>query len=140
MDRQRRIEILKQEKITLELLAEVTTDDDRKKVLKERVQAYEFTINEIEAKQPKVRINEFLDSNKNWVINVLVNDELIANENIEFISKRPSKEVKVVELLIKEEAGSINSNKLLTKRDKLILSMKKRIKKLSRELGVLIHE
>lgn len=140
MDRQRNIKILKQEKITLELLAEVTTDDERKKVLKERVQAYEFAINELEGNQPKVRINEFLDSNKNWVINVLVNDELIANENIEFISSRSSKDVRVVELLIKEETGSINSNKLLTKRDKLILSMKKRIKKLSRELGVLIHE
>ena len=140
MDRQRRIEILKQEKKTLELLAEVTTDATRKKELKERVQAYEFAINELEGKQVKVRINEFLDGNKNWCTNVLVNDELIANENIEFISNRPSKEVKVVELVIKEEAATINSNKLLSKRDKLILSIKKRIKKLSRELGVLIHE
>ncbi|MGG7144832.1 hypothetical protein ACQPVP_15420 [Clostridium nigeriense] len=140
MDRQRKIEILKQEKITLELLAGVTTDDKRKKELKERVQAYEFALNEIECTQPKVRINEFLDRNKNWVINVLVNDELIANENIEFISNRPNKDVRVVELLIKEEAGNTNSNKFLTKQEKLILSMKKGIKKLSRELGVLIHE
>lgn len=140
MDRKRGIEILKQEKITLELIAEVTTDDKRKKELKERVQAYEFILNEIEGNQPKVRINEFLDSDKNWVINVLVNDELIANENIEFISSRSSKDVRVVELLIKEEAASINSNKFLTKQEKLILNMKKGIKKLSRELGVLIHE
>ena len=140
MDRKRGIEILKQEKMTLELLEEVTTDNKRKKEIKERVQAYEFAINEIKDEQPKVRINEFLDKNKNWVINVLVNDELIANENIEFISKRPSNDVRVVELLIKEEAGSIKSNKFLSKREKLILSMRKRIKKLSRELGVLIHE
>ena len=49
MDRKRGIEILKQEKITLELIAEVTTDDKRKKELKKRVQAYEFILNEIES-------------------------------------------------------------------------------------------
>lgn len=39
MDRKRGIDILKQEKTTLELIAEVTKDDKRKKELKERVQA-----------------------------------------------------------------------------------------------------
>lgn len=139
MDRKRGIDILKQEKTTIELIAEVTKDDKRKKELKERVQAYELAINEMEGKQPKVRINEFLDSNKNWCRNVFVNDELISNENIEFISKRPSKEVKVVELVIKDNTAAINSNNFFTKREKSILSMKKRIKKLSRELGVSIH-
>ena len=139
MDIRRAISILGEERRTLELIAEVTRDDKRKKELKERVQAYELAINELEGKQPKVRIKEFLDSNKNWCINVLVNDELISNENIEFISNRPSKEVKVVELVIKDDTSTINYNKLLTKREKLILSMKKRIKKLSRELGVSTH-
>lgn len=139
MDIRRAISILGEERRTLELIAEVTRDDKRKKELKERVQAYELAINELEGKQPKVRIKEFLDSNKNWCINVLVNNELISNENIEFISNRPSKEVKVVELVIKDDTSTINYNKLLTKREKLILSMKKRIKKLSRELGVSIH-
>ncbi|MBS6504628.1 MAG: hypothetical protein KH415_24000, partial [Clostridium sp.] len=131
--------ILGEERRTLKGIAEVTTDYDRKKELKKRVQAYDLILNQIEGKQPKVRINEFLDKNRNWVINVLVNDELIQNENIEFISNRPSKEVKVVELVIKDDTSSINSNKFLTKREKLIISMKKRIKKLSRELGVITH-
>ncbi|MBS6504619.1 MAG: hypothetical protein KH415_23955 [Clostridium sp.] len=139
MDKRRGIDILKQEKTTLELIAEVTKDDKRKKELKERVQAYDLILNQIEGKQPKVRIKEFLDSNKNWCINVFVNDELILNENIEFISKRPSKEVKVVELVIKDDTSTINFKKLLNKREKLIVNMKKRIKKRSRELGVSIH-
>lgn len=139
MDRRRAISILGEERRTLKGIAEVTTDYDRKKELKKRVQAYDLILNQIEGKQPKVRIKEFLDSNKNWCINVFVNDELITNENIEFISNRPSKEVKVVELVIKDDTSSINSNKFLTKREKLIISMKKRIKKLSRELGVITH-
>ena len=139
MDRRRAISILGEERRTLKGIAQVTTDYDRKKELKKRVQAYDLILNQIEGKQPKVRIKEFLDSNKNWCINVLVNDELITNENIEFISNRPSKEVKVVELVIKDDTSSINSNKFLTKREKLIISMKKRIKKLSRELGVITH-
>ena len=139
MDRRRAISILGEERRTLKGIAEVTTDYDRKKELKKRVQAYDLILNQIEGKQPKVRIKEFLDSNKNWCINVFVNDELITNENIEFISNRPSKEVKVVELVIKDDTSSINSNKFLTSREKLIISMKKRIKKLSRELGVITH-
>lgn len=139
MDRRRAISILGEERRTLKGIAEVTTDYDRKKELKKRVQAYDLILNQIEGKQPKVRIKEFLDSNKNWCINVFVNDELITNENIEFISNRPSKEVKVVELVIKDDTSSINSNKFLTNREKLIISMKKRIKKLSRELGVITH-
>lgn len=139
MDRRRAISILGEERRTLKEIAEVTSDGIRKRELKARVQAYDIILNHIEGKQPKVRIKEFLDSNKNWCINVFVNDELISNENIEFISKRPSKEVKVVELVIKDDTSTINSNKLLTNREKLILSMKKRIKKLSRELGVSIH-
>lgn len=139
MDRRRAISILGEERRTLKGIAEVTTDYDRKKELKKRVQAYDLILNQIEGKQPKVRIKEFLDSNKNWCINVFVNDELITNENIEFISNRPSKEVKVVELVIKDDTSSLNSNKFLTNREKLIISMKKRIKKLSRELGVITH-
>jgi hypothetical protein len=139
VDRRRAISILGEERRTLKGIAEVTTDYDRKKELKKRVQAYDLILNQIEGKQPKVRIKEFLDSNKNWCINVFVNDELITNENIEFISNRPSKEVKVVELVIKDDTSSINSNKFLTNREKLIISMKKRIKKLSRELGVITH-
>lgn len=139
MDRRRAIKILEEEKRTIDLIEGITADAIRKKELKERVQAYDLILNEIEDEQPKVRIKEFLDSNKNWCINVFVNDELISNKNIEFISNRPSKEVKVVELVIKDTTSVINSNKLLTKREKLILSMKKRIKKLSRELGVSIH-
>ena len=140
MDRRRAISILEEERITLKGMAEVTIDTTRKKELKARVQAYDIILNQIEDKQTKVRIKEFLDSNKNWCINVLVNDELISNENIEFISKRPSKEVKIVELVIKDDTSTINSNKGLTKRGKLVLSMKKRIKKFSKELGVIIHE
>lgn len=139
MDRRRAIRILEEERRTLKGIAEVTTETTRKKELKERVQAYDFILNQIEGKQPKVRIKEFLGSNKNWCINVLVNDELIENENIEFISKRPSKEVKIVELVIKDDTSTINSNKVLSKREKLILNMKKRIKKLSKELGVSIN-
>ncbi|MDB1935106.1 MULTISPECIES: hypothetical protein [Clostridium] len=139
MNIRKAISILGEERRTLELIAEVTTEDKRKKELKERVQAYDLILNQIEGKQPIVRIKEFLDSNKNWCRNVFVNDELISNENIEFISKRPSKEVKVVELVIKDNTAAINSNNFFTKREKSILSMKKRIKKLSRELGVSIH-
>lgn len=139
MNIRKAISILGEERRTLELIAEVTTEDKRKKELKERVQAYDLILNQIEGKQPIVRIKEFLDSNKNWCRNVFVNDELISNENIEFISNIPSKEVKVVELVIKEDTSTINSNKISTKREKLILSMKKRIKKLSRELGVSTH-
>lgn len=140
MDRKRGIDILKQEKTTLELIAEVTKDDKRKKELKERVQAYELAINEIEGKQPKVRINEFLDKNKNWVINVLVNDELISNENIEFISKRPSKDVRVVELVVKEDISSKKNNKILAKIENLILSINKRFRVINREIGESINE
>ncbi|MDU3549065.1 MAG: hypothetical protein E7F83_16795 [Clostridium sp.] len=139
MDIRKAISILGEERRTLKGISEITSDAIRKKELKERVQAYDLILNQIEGKQPIVRIKEFLDSNKNWCINVLVNDELISNENIEFISNRPSKEVKVVELVIKDDTSPINSNKILTKREKLILSMKKRIKKLTRELGVSIH-
>lgn len=57
--------------------------------------------------------------------------DIILSENIEFISKRPSKEVKVVELVIKDNTSTINSNKLSIKREKLILNMKKRLKKIS---------
>lgn len=138
MDRRRGIDILKQEKTTIELIAEVTKDDKRKKELKERVQAYELAINEMEGKQPKVRINEFLD--KNWVINVLVNDELIQNENIEFISKRPSKDVRVVELVVKEDISSKKNNKILAKIENLILSINKRFKVINREIGESINE
>lgn len=140
MDKKRGIDILKQEKTTLELIAEVTKDDKRKKELKERVQAYELAINEMEGKQPKVRINEFLDKNKNWVINVLVNDELIQNENIEFISKRPSKDIRVVELVVKEDISSKKNNKILSKIEKLILSINKRFKVINREIGESINE
>ena len=140
MDRKRGIDILKQEKTTLELIAEVTKDDKRKKELKERVQAYELAINEIEGKQPKVRINEFLDKNKNWVINVLVNDELIQNENIEFISKSPSKDVRVVELVVKEDISSKKNNKILAKIENLILSINKRFRVINREIGESINE
>lgn len=140
MDRKRGIDILKQEKTTLELIAEVTKDDKRKKELKERVQAYELAINEMEGKQPKVRINEFLDKNKNWVINVLVNDELIQNENIEFISKRPSKDVRVVELVVKEDISSKKNNKILAKIENLILSINKRFRVINREIGESINE
>lgn len=139
MDIRKAISILGEERRTLKGISEITSDGIRKKELKERVQAYDLILNQIEGKQPKVRIKEFLDSNKNWCINVFVNDELISNENIEFISNRPSKEVKVVELVIKDDTSPINSNKILTKREKLILSMKKRIKKLTRELGVSIN-
>lgn len=139
MDIRKAISILGEERRTLKGISEITSDGIRKKELKERVQAYDLILNQIEGKQPKVRIKEFLDSNKNWCINVFVNDELISNENIEFISNRPNKEVKVVELVIKDDTSPINSNKILTKREKLILSMKKRIKKLTRELGVSIH-
>lgn len=139
MDIRRAIRILEDEKRTLELIEGVTYSVTRKKELKEKVQSYDLILNQIEGKQPKVRIKEFLDNNKNWCINVLVNDELISNENIEFISNRPSKEIKVVELVIKDATSTTNSNKSLTKREKLILNMKKRIKKLSRELGVSIY-
>lgn len=139
MDRRRAISILGEERRTLKEIAEVTSDGIRKRELKARVQAYDLILNQIEGKQPKVRIKEFLDGNKNWCINVFVNDELISNENIEFISNRPSKDVKVVELVIKEATSTINSNKFSTKREKLILNMKKRIKKLSKELGVSIY-
>lgn len=64
--------------------------------------------------------------------------DIILSENIEFTSNRSSKEVKVVELVIKDDTSTTNSNKFSTKREKLILNMKKRIKKFSRELGVSI--
>ena len=140
MEKKRGIDILKQEKTTLELIAEVTKDDKRKKELKERVQAYDLILNQIEGKQPKVRINEFLDSNKNCCINVFVNDELISNENIEFISNRPSKEVKVVELVIKEDISSKKNNKILAKIENLILSINKRFRVINREIGESINE
>lgn len=97
MNREKVIAILREEQKTLKVMAEIHVNTQRKKQLEDRVQAYEFVINEIEGNQPKVKVNEFLDSNKNWCISVSVNGELIGNENIEFISKRTAQEVPVQE-------------------------------------------
>lgn len=135
MDRRKAISILGEERRTLKGIAEVTTDTTRKKELKTRVQAYDIILNQIEDKQPKVRIKEFLDSDKNWCINVFVNDELISKENIEFISSRDSKDIRVVELVIKEDTSNKKDNKIFTKIKRLIFSIEKSLKVINRELG-----
>ena len=45
-----------------------------------------MAINQLDNSTAKVTINEFLDRNKNWCIRVKVNDEVISDENIEFIA------------------------------------------------------
>lgn len=56
--------------------------------------------------------------------------DIILSENIEFISNRPSKEVKVVELVIKDDTSNKSFNKSLTKIEQLFLIINKRIRKL----------
>lgn len=86
MNRKEVIKHLKAELSMDKTLIEIISNTDKKKLIMKRIQAYEFILNELYGAMPRVKINEFLDSNKNWCIRVLVNGELIDNENIEFIS------------------------------------------------------
>lgn len=92
MTREKALKILKEEQRSFKCLQEVSKDKATREHFKEKVQAYEFAINQLEFSPPKVVINEFLDSEKLWRIRVKVDDELIPNENIDFISDRNSKE------------------------------------------------
>lgn len=85
MTREEVINILKSEKSATKVLKLLRVNQ---KELEKKEKAYEFAINELERNQPKVKINEFLDSDKIWKIRVSVNGELINDENIEFISER----------------------------------------------------
>ena len=92
MTREKALKILKEEQRSFECLQEVSKDKATREHFKGKVQAYDFAIKQLEASPPKVVINEFLDSKKIWRIRVKVDDELIPNENIDFISDRDSKE------------------------------------------------
>ena len=92
MTREKALKILKEEKRSFECLEKVARNKTTREHFKEKVQAYDFTIKQLEASPPKVVINEFLGSEKIWQIRVKVDDELIPNENIDFISDRNSKE------------------------------------------------
>lgn len=92
MTREKALKILKEEKRSFECLEKVARNKTTREHFKEKVQAYEFAIKQLEASPPKVVIHEFLDSKKLWRITVQVDGELIANENIDFISDRNSKE------------------------------------------------
>lgn len=85
MNREEVIKILRSEKSATKVLRLLRSNQ---KELDEKEKAYEFAINELERNEPKVKITEFLDSDKIWKIRVLVNGEFISNENIEFISER----------------------------------------------------
>lgn len=92
MTREKALKILKEEKRSFECLEKVARNKVTREHFKEKVQAYEFAINQLVVSPPKVVIHEFLDSKKLWRITVQVDDELIPNENIDFISDRDSKE------------------------------------------------
>ena len=92
MTREKALKILKEEQRSFECLQEVSKDKGTREHFKGKVEAYDFAIKQLEASSPKVVINEFLDSKKIWRIRVKVDDELIPNENIDFISDRDSKE------------------------------------------------
>ena len=92
MTREKALKILKEEQRSFECLQEVSKDKGTREHFKGKVEAYDFAIKQLEASSPKVVINEFLDSKKIWRIRVKVDDELIPNENIDFISYRDSKE------------------------------------------------
>lgn len=74
-------------------LVAVSSDKKSRDFFKEKIEAYEMAINQLDNPAAKVTINEFLDRDKNWCIRVKVNDEVISDENIEFISKRGNKDV-----------------------------------------------
>ena len=92
MTREKALKILMEERRSFICLQEVSRDKTTREHFKEKVQAYEFAINQLVVSPPKVVINEFLDSEKLWRIRVKVDGELIPNENIDFISDRNSKE------------------------------------------------
>ncbi len=92
MTREKALKILMEEQRSFKLLQEVSKDKATREHFKEKVQAYEFAINQLIISPPKVVIHEFLDSKKLWRITVQVDGELIQNENIDFISDRDSKE------------------------------------------------
>ena len=92
MTREKALKILKEEKRSFECLQKVAINKSTREYFKEKVQAYEFDINQLVISPPKVVIHEFLDSKKLWRITVQVGGELIQNENIDFISDRDSKE------------------------------------------------
>ncbi len=92
MTREKALKILREEQRSFKCLQEVSKDKVTREHFKEKVQAYEFAIKQLEASPPKVVIHEFLDSKKLWGITVQVDGEIIANENIDFISDRNSKE------------------------------------------------
>ena len=92
MTREKALKILMEERRSFICLQEVSRDNTTREHFKEKVQAYEFAINQLVVSPPKVVINEFLDSEKLWRIRVKVDGELIPNENIDFISDRDSKE------------------------------------------------
>ncbi|GAB6170050.1 hypothetical protein JCM1393_25100 [Clostridium carnis] len=86
-----RIDVLKNLEIelnTYKALIQLEKNDSYRKCLREKIDSLEFAIGEIKSSIPKVKIHEFLDSNKNWCIRVHVNDELVDSKNIEFISER----------------------------------------------------
>lgn len=120
MTRNKIINILKNEKSAIKVLKLLRRNGRAQKELEEKEKAYEFAINELEGNQPKVKINEFLDSDKKWKIRVLVNGELIDDENIEFISERvDSEKDKVQEKVEKIEriAEEIRNMKLIKESD-----------------------
>lgn len=92
MTREKALKILREEQRSFNCLQEVSKEKSTREHFKEKVQAYEFAINQLVVSPPKVVIHEFLDSKKLWRITVQVDGELIANEDVEFISDRDSKE------------------------------------------------
>ena len=92
MTREGALKVLGEELRSFRNLYEISRDKATKKFFKEKIEAYELLIKEFNNEQPKVFILEYQTSNKKWCIDVKVNDEIINNENIEFISNRDSKE------------------------------------------------
>lgn len=92
MTRERALKVLNEELRSFKNLYEISRDKNTKKFFKEKIEAYELLIKEFDNEQPKVFIIEYQTGNKKWCIDVKVNDELIDNENIEFISNRDIKE------------------------------------------------
>ena len=92
MTREIALKFLNEELRSFKNLYEVSRDKNTKNFFREKIEAYDFSIKQLKSEQPKVFIVEYLGINKKWCIDVKVNDELIDNENIEFISNRDIKE------------------------------------------------
>ena len=125
ISREKAIKLLNDDLRMAKGLVEVSSDKKSRDFYKEKIEAYEMAINQLDNSTAKVTINEFLDRNKNWCIRVKVNDEVISDENIEFISKRGNKDVGQVDkkLLIKTLRKAIPIQCAIIFKTTIILSL-----------------